>query len=191
MNDTDFDLLCEGASPEEAKRIRKLLAEWCKGDENSFPVQMALLTRAQWRAASRVPQLMSESHTEFERQLGELFGKFMQLVRNYEQSGQTKVKEMDRLLTFHGENVGRSIEQARSQLSAAEKVSARIQGNLKQSAGCWKEAQEAFEEEQRNLALTIRELKKQRDRQEWMAFIWLLILVLVVGMIVGVHLPRW
>jgi hypothetical protein len=191
MDDTDFDLLCEGASPEEAKRIRKLLAEWCKGDENSFPVQLALLTRAQWRAASRVPQLMSESHTEFERQLGELFGKFMQLVRNYEQSGQTKVKEMDRLLTAQGEKVDRTVKQARSELSAAEKVTERIRGDLKQSAGCWKEAQEAFEEEQRNLAQTIRELKKERDWQEWMAFIWLLVLVLVIGMVLGVHLPRW
>ena len=52
MDNTYFDALCEGATPGEAKRLRKLLAEWCDGDEESFPVQLALLTRAQWRAAA-------------------------------------------------------------------------------------------------------------------------------------------
>ena len=47
MIDTDFDLLCDGVNPAEAKRLRKILAEWCSGDENSFPVQLALLTKAQ------------------------------------------------------------------------------------------------------------------------------------------------
>ena len=54
MMDTDFDLLCDGVNPAEAKRLRKILAEWCSGDENSFPVQLALLTKAQWRAVGAV-----------------------------------------------------------------------------------------------------------------------------------------
>ena len=59
--DTDFDILCEGAPPAEAKRLRKLLADWYDGDENSFPVQLVLLTRAQWRIAARIPVLVNES----------------------------------------------------------------------------------------------------------------------------------
>ena len=61
MEDTDFDLLCVGLSPDEAKRMRKMLAEWNDGDENGFPVQLAMLTRAQWRAAALVPQAVNES----------------------------------------------------------------------------------------------------------------------------------
>jgi hypothetical protein len=61
MEDTDFDILCEGAPPEEAKRLRKLMADWYDGDENSFPVQLVLLTRAQWRIAARIPVLVQES----------------------------------------------------------------------------------------------------------------------------------
>ena len=30
MDDTDFDVLCEGASTAEAKQLRKLLADWCE-----------------------------------------------------------------------------------------------------------------------------------------------------------------
>jgi hypothetical protein len=38
----DFDLLCKGLSADEAKLFRKILAEWSDGDENGFPVQLAL-----------------------------------------------------------------------------------------------------------------------------------------------------
>jgi methyl-accepting chemotaxis protein len=67
MNDTDFDLLCEGTNPTEAKRLRKMLAEWSSGDENSFPVQLALLTKAQWRAIARMPHIMRDSQKEWQQ----------------------------------------------------------------------------------------------------------------------------
>ena len=37
------------------------MADWYDGDENSFPVQLMLLTRARWRAAARIPVLVNES----------------------------------------------------------------------------------------------------------------------------------
>src|SRR5439155_7147836 len=61
MDETDFDALVESTSPHEVKRLWKVLSEWCDGEENSFPVHLALLTRAQWRAAARIPQLVKES----------------------------------------------------------------------------------------------------------------------------------
>jgi methyl-accepting chemotaxis protein len=67
MMDTDFDLLCDGVNPAEAKRLRKILAEWCSGDENSFPVQLALLTKAQWRAIARMPHIMRDSQKEWQQ----------------------------------------------------------------------------------------------------------------------------
>jgi hypothetical protein len=66
MNDTEFDLLCEGANPAEAKRLRKMLAEWSSGDENSFPVQLALLTKAQWRAVARLPNMVKDAQKQLE-----------------------------------------------------------------------------------------------------------------------------
>jgi methyl-accepting chemotaxis protein len=67
MVDTDFDLLCDGANPAEAKRLRKILAEWCSGDENSFPVQLALLTKAQWRAIGRLPHILRDSQKDWQQ----------------------------------------------------------------------------------------------------------------------------
>jgi hypothetical protein len=65
--DTDFDLLCDGVNPAEAKRLRKILAEWCSGDENSFPVQLALLTKAQWRAIGRLPHILRDSQKDWQQ----------------------------------------------------------------------------------------------------------------------------
>ena len=47
-------LICcaETCPPMKPSVFRKMLAEWSDGDENGFPVQLALLTRAQWRAAA-------------------------------------------------------------------------------------------------------------------------------------------
>ena len=69
MEDTDFDFLCEELPPLEAKRLRKILIQWCDGDENSFPVQLALLTRAQWYAAAQTPVLLKQSLELLERKL--------------------------------------------------------------------------------------------------------------------------
>jgi hypothetical protein len=47
MDKNDLSALLKGASPEEVDRIHRLLHEWSVGPEDSYPVQLALLTRAQ------------------------------------------------------------------------------------------------------------------------------------------------
>lgn len=71
MDDSDFDVLCEGATPAEAKQLRKLLTDWCAGVENSFLVQLVLLTRAQWRAAATVPLAVNEARKLLDLKLAE------------------------------------------------------------------------------------------------------------------------
>ena len=48
-----------------------MLAECYDGDENSFPVQLPLLTRAQWHAAALVPQAVNDSRKLIEAHLVE------------------------------------------------------------------------------------------------------------------------
>jgi hypothetical protein len=71
MDDTCFDLLCQGMSAEEAKLFRKMLAEWCDGDEDSFPVHLALLTCAQWRAAAQIPLTLEKNSADLWTQQAE------------------------------------------------------------------------------------------------------------------------
>jgi hypothetical protein len=37
------------------------------GDENSFPVQLALLTKAQWRTAARLPYVVKDAQKQLEK----------------------------------------------------------------------------------------------------------------------------
>jgi hypothetical protein len=88
MEDTDFDFLCNGLSAEEAKRMRKILAEWSDGDEDGFPVQLVMLTRAQWRAAALVPQAVNESRKLIELHLAEYRRQTAALIGNLSAVGE-------------------------------------------------------------------------------------------------------
>lgn len=65
-----FEVLLRGASEEEARLLRRLLIEWSRGDENTFPHQLTLITLSQWRAAARVPletaKVLQQHHDKLE-----------------------------------------------------------------------------------------------------------------------------
>ena len=56
MDKNDLAALLVGAPADEVDRIHRLLYEWSVGPDNSFPVQLALLTKAQWRIAANLPR---------------------------------------------------------------------------------------------------------------------------------------
>ena len=95
MEDTDFDLLCEGASPEEAKRLRKLLAEWFAGDESGFPLQFVLITRAQWRAAAKVPEHIRTECRSLETAFGEQHQRMAGLLAKFETAAELRLKALE------------------------------------------------------------------------------------------------
>src|SRR5437763_7315463 len=103
MDNTDFDALCDGATPGEAKRLRKLLAQWCDGDEESFPVQLALLTRAQWRAAAAVPRLVNKSRELMARKLAENRHQTAALIKGLVDSDDAEVNALEAIVVRHGE----------------------------------------------------------------------------------------
>ena len=93
MGDSDFELLCEGASPEEAKRLRKVLADWCAGDEKGFPAQLALLTRAQWRAAASVPRSVHDARQSLHQEFAEHHKQVTVLLNQLEQVTSANLRE--------------------------------------------------------------------------------------------------
>ena len=86
MDKTEFDVLCEGASAEETRLLSKLLIEWCNGDERSFPVHLALLTRAQWRAAAGIPSLVSKGRDQSAADFVEHRQEITHLVSGFEKA---------------------------------------------------------------------------------------------------------
>ena len=61
MDKDDLAVLCAGMTRDEVDRVHRLLHEWNVGPDTSFPVQLALLTCAQLRAAASVPRLVNDS----------------------------------------------------------------------------------------------------------------------------------
>jgi len=116
MEDTDFDLLCAGLSPDEAKRMRKILAEWNDGDENGFPVQLAMLTRAQWRAAALVPQAVNDSRKLIELHLAEYQRQTSALISNLSVIGEEQTDELKKIVQAHTEALNQASGSFRSQL---------------------------------------------------------------------------
>ncbi len=187
MEDTDFDELCDGASPAEAKRLRKLLAEWCNGDEQSFPVQLALLTRAQWRAAAAVPRLINEARELMERKLAEHRQQTAALIKGFADTTDAKAKALEDIVVKHTDATRRTVTEMRSQLSNAEAAARRIQDELEGGALEWKQAKADFEAERQNLEQARKEFEA---RQNWRD--WLFLALIVAGMIgVGIAIGLW
>jgi hypothetical protein len=71
MDKDDLTALLVDAPAEEVDQIHRLLHEWSVGPDSSFPVQLSLLTRAQWRIAANLPRLMNDSRKLIELHLAE------------------------------------------------------------------------------------------------------------------------
>ena len=67
MDKNDLAALLVGAPADEVDRIHRLLYEWSVGPDNSFPVQLALLTKAQWRAIGRLPHILRDSQKDWQQ----------------------------------------------------------------------------------------------------------------------------
>ena len=147
MDDTDFDALCDGASPAEAKRLRKLLAEWCNGDEQAFPVQLALLTRAQWRAAATVPRLINQARELMERKLAEHRQQTAVLIKGFADTADAKAKALEDIVARHTETTKKTVAQMGSQLFNAESAAQSIRDELERGALEWKQAKADFQAE--------------------------------------------
>lgn len=65
-----FEVLLGGMSEKAKRLLHRLLFEWSRGDENSFPHEVSVLTLAQWHAAARVPietaKVLQQHHDKLE-----------------------------------------------------------------------------------------------------------------------------
>jgi hypothetical protein len=71
LDKDDLAVLCAGLTTDEVDRVHRLLHEWNVGPDSSFPVQLSLLTKAQWRIAANLPRLMNDARKLIELHLAE------------------------------------------------------------------------------------------------------------------------
>ena len=190
MEDTDFDFLCNGLSADEAKRLRKILAEWCDGDENGFPVQLVMLTRAQWRAAALVPQAVNESRKLIELHLDEYRRQTSALIGNLSAVGEEQAGELKSVVKVHTEVLNQASGSFRSQLKEIGAAAMDIRKHLDDGVSAHhrvkndlKAAGEKFQKTCEDLDGRIAGLQIRRD---WLALLGLIAVGIVIGLVVGV-----
>jgi hypothetical protein len=168
MDRTDLDWLCENASPEEVKRLMRLVHDWSQGDEQSFPVQLALLTRAQWRAAAMIPQLVNESRALMELKLAEYRGQTAALVQNLSDTADAKAEALSGIVAAHTEAMNQAVAKAQVQLTNAESVATHIRRELETGTLAWKQARADYEAERQRLKQAREELDARTTRSDWL-----------------------
>lgn len=185
MEDTDFDCLCEGVSAEEAKRLRKILKQWCDGDENSFPVQLALLTRAQWYAAAQTPLLLKQSLELLERKLAEYRQQTATLLRNFNTATDTKTKELEEVITNHREAANVILADLDGHTTTAKSVVNQIQDELRNGARELKKIRDNADAERKRLEQVRHDYESRKDAMDWVVFLMLLLAMVFIGICIG------
>jgi hypothetical protein len=158
MDYRDFDLLCKGLSTEELKQLQKMLNEWCKGDPTTFPVELALLTKAQWHAAALIPRAIKESGKLIEKHLAECRLQTAAIVKNLSTVAEDNATELKNIVKAHTETVNQASVAARNRLWETEEAAKRIRGQLDSSFGEWKKAKDDFAAERQKLEKERKEL---------------------------------
>lgn len=137
MDRNDLSALLKGASPEEVDRIHRLLHEWSVGPEDSYPVQLALLTRAQWRMAASVPRTLEDSRTWLELHLAE----YRQYCRKVSDDVVKSLAEQNRMLRntveAHTQFTRQATEQIQRQLDDAEAVARQVKSLMEKATKEW------------------------------------------------------
>ena len=192
MEDTDFDLLCVGLSPDEAKRMRKILAEWNDGDENGFPVQLAMLTRAQWQAAASIPRSLNDSRKWLELHLAEYRRQTAELVKNLSAVGEDQADELKNIVKAHTEALNQASGSFRSQLKSIGVFTQDFRKHLDDGISSYnriktdlKAGGEMFRKTCEDLDGRINGVQLRRD---WLAWLGLIAVGMVIGITMGVVL---
>ncbi len=190
MEDTDFDLLCAGLSADDAKRMRKIWTEWSEGDENDFPVQLALLTRAQWHAAALVPQAVNDSRKLIELHLGEYQRQTAALISNLSVVGEEQTDELKKIVQAHTETLNQASGSFRSQLKEIGAAAQDIRRHLDDGVSAHhrvktdlKAGSERFQKTCEELDARITGLQIRRD---WLTLLGLISVGMVIGVFIGV-----
>ena len=190
MEDTDFDLLCAGLSADDAKRMRKIWTEWSEGDENDFPVQLALLTRAQWRAAALVPQAVNDSRKLIELHLAEYKRQTSALINNLSVVGEEQTDELKKIVRAHTEALNQASGSFRSQLKEIGAAAQDIRRHLDDGVSAHhrvkadlKAGSERFQKTCEELDARITGLQIRRD---WLTLLGLISVGMVIGVFIGV-----
>jgi hypothetical protein len=135
LDKDDLAALCAGLTTDEVDRVHRLLHEWNVGPDNSFPVQLALLTKAQWRIAANLPRLMNDARKLIELHLAEYRRQSQAMADDFADKVDGQNKELKKTVEIYVQTTRQAAGQIQGQLGDAETVAKRVK-TLMESAAC-------------------------------------------------------
>ena len=154
----DLAILCRDLTKEEVDRVHRLIHEWGIGPENSFPTQLSLLTRAQFKAAASIPRSIADSKKWLELHLAEYRKQTAALADDFAGMVDIKHGELKDIVLKHAETVKRDALFVSNRLVDANDVAKSIQKNLQAAAAEWNQSQDALERERQRFEKVCRKL---------------------------------
>jgi hypothetical protein len=137
LDKDDLSALCAGLTTDEVDRVHRLLHEWSVGPDSSFPVQLALLTKAQWRIAANLPRLMDEAHKSIELHLAEYRQQSQAMADDVADTVDGQNKGLKRYVEIHIQATRQAAEQIQVQLADAESVAKRAKTLMESALSEW------------------------------------------------------
>ncbi len=181
----DLAALCAGLTTDEVDRVHRLLHEWNVGPDNSFPVQLALLTKAQWRIAANLPRLMNDAPKLIELHLAEYRRQSQAMADDFADKVDGQNKELKKTVEIHIQAIRQAAEQIQVQLADAEAVASRIKSLLESAASEWENIKASTTAQCERLEQVSNDLQ---DRFAWRVILrtafWLLLAV-GIGLCIG------
>jgi len=160
LDKDDLAVLCRDLTKEEVDRVHRLIHEWGIGPENSFPAQLSLLTRAQFKAAASIPRAIADSRKWLEQHLAEYRQQTAALTNDFAGMVDIKHGELKAIVLKHAETVKRDALFVSNRLVDANDVAKSIQKNLQAAAAEWNQSQDALERERQRFEKICRKLDK-------------------------------
>ena len=169
LDKDDLAVLSANMSKDEVDRVHRLLHEWGVGPEDSFPVQLALLTRAQLRVAASVPRSINDSRKWLEQHLVEYRRQTQLLLDGFNQTVQTGTRDFETVASLHSKTVENAANQIQLQLDDAKFVAKYIKSLMDSAAAQWKDIKASTTAQCEQLEEVSNDLQ---DRFAWRKIIW-------------------
>jgi hypothetical protein len=184
LDKDDLAALCAGLTTDEVDRVHRLLHEWNVGPDSSFPVQLSLLTKAQWRIAANLPRLMNDSRKLIELHLAEYRRQTKTMVDGFADTVDDKIESLKTMVETHDQATQESANSIHGQFVAVETVAREIQEQLLLGAAEWNRAKNKFVDERWHFE---RVCKNLDERLNWWNVCWFIVGALVflgIGMLI-------
>ena len=185
LDKDDLAQLCAGMSKDEVDRVHRLLHEWSVGPDSSFPVQLALLTRVQWRMAASVPRLLNDSREWLELHLTEYRRQTATLVKQFGDTSGTALEAFETVVGSHTEALKKAVAQSSGHLAETERTARLIKFELEHGTAALKrdldKVQGELVDERVRMDKARRDLEAKMSVQEWFRLILLSLCMFCLG----------